>query len=263
MSQNKVTILNKINKKLNYFLYSKWIFMIVVFFISLATIFSVYSFFFNEGVIRDETFKDWKQKDQTWIIYFWFVLCVSSSLSGIFGDIFLHRNNKKCFIFYFIFIFTYILSCIILSLWFETMEQIIMFFIVSKAYLNWGRKEKDEEIKKQKWLWTLVILIFVVIFTFLLGKGIKVWLDGTDYQDNAAYLDAFVSLSFLTGWALITKKYLQSYLFYVLSAASALTLAIEYHIWIYVVSDIFYLSFFYLGIYNWTQIYKSKIKINN
>lgn len=258
MSKNKTTVLNNINKKLNYFLYSKWVFIVIVFFICLITIFSIFDFFLNNGSIKDETFEDWKQSGNVWVIYFWFFLSFVSSICGISGDIFLHRNNKKCFYFYFTFVFSYTLSCIVLSLWFETIEEIIMFFIIIKGYLNWGRKNSDEEIKKQKWIWTFVILFFVLIFTFLLGKGIKVWLDGTEYQDNGAYLDALIALSFLTGWALVTKKYIQCYLFYVISAAAALTLSIEYHIWIYVVDDIFYLSLYYLGIYNWIQIYNSK-----
>lgn len=262
MEETKVRLSEKINQKAILFLYSKIIILIVFFVISIVFLLSFYQFFFKEGIIKDKTFTDWKENGEAWIIYFWFSLSFISSFVGILGDIFLHRNNKKCFIFYFIFIFSYFLSCIILFLWFEAIEQIIVFFLVLFAYFNWGKKSEENKKIASANKYLIFILIFcLILFTFLFATIIKYLLDDTNFSDQAAYLDAFVTLSFLIGWTLLIKKYIEAYIFYVLSTIAAIILSIDYHTWIYLSSNFFYLFLYFLGVNNWFSI-RAKDKIN-
>lgn len=260
MEENNIIKLRaKINQKAIIFLYSKIIIMIVFLIISFIFIFSIYQFFFNNGQIKDKNFDAWKMEGNAWVIYFWFILSFISSLTGILGDIFLHRDNKKCFFFYFSFIFTYFLSCIILFLWFEALEQIIVFFLVLFAYLSWGKEKKiDKKIAFANWYLVFFLLVFLFSFTFIFAKLIKVLLDDTNFADEAAYLDAFITLSFLIGWFLLIKKNIQAYLFYLLSTIGAIFLAIDYHTWIYLFSNFFYLFLYFLGINNWIYLAKKE-----
>lgn len=255
MEETKIKLRQKINQKAILFLYSKIIIFLVFFVISIVFLFSFYQFFFSEGTIKDKNFAEWKEDGNQWIIYFWFILSFVSALVGILGDLFLHRNNKKCFIFYFIFVFSYFSSCIILFLWFEAIEQIIVFFLVLLAYLNWGKKNNESKkiTSANKYL-ILVLILALILFTFIFAFLIKSLLDDTDFADQAAYLDAFVTLSFLIGWFLLIKKYIEAYLFYILSTIAAIILSIDYHTWVYLFSNLFYLFLYFLGVNNWFSI---------
>lgn len=257
MEETKIRLSEKINQKAILFLYSKLIILIIFLVISVVFLLSFYQFFFSEGIIKGKNFVEWKENGSEWIIYFWFGLSFISAFVGILGDIFLHRNNKRCFIFYFIFIFSYFLSCLILFLWFEAIEQIIVFFLVLFAYLNWGKKnnEKEKISSANKYL-IIFLLFFLILFTFIFGALIKYLLDDTNFADQGAYLDAFVTLSFLIGWFLLIKKYIEAYFFYFLSTVAAIILSIDYHTWIYLFSNFFYIFLYFLGINNWFSIQK-------
>ncbi|BDV03602.1 MAG: hypothetical protein HPPSJP_3230 [Candidatus Hepatoplasma scabrum] len=263
MNQTEIKLIEKINQKAITILYAKELAMIVFFVISAVFIFSIYQFFFNNGTIKGKEYLEWKEEGDALIIYFWFILSFISSLVGIFGDLFLHRNSKKCFIFYFTFIISYFLSCLILFLWFEAIEQIIVFVLVFFAYLNWGKKESNKKINSIKKRFFVLILLFLLIFTFIFASLIKFLLDDTEYADSAAFLDAFITISFLIGWFLLINKSIEAYIFYLFSTIAAIILSIQYHTWVYLFSNLWYFFLYFLGILNWFQIWRIEIKTEN
>ncbi len=257
----------EISKKLNNYtrklLYSRYIVIFVICFITFVTILSFIPFFFMESPIADKTLNDWQGENRAWIMYSWFGIALFSSIVGILGDVFIHRNNKLCFIFYFIFIFIYFLNGVILHLWYETFQQFLVLGIVIVACLNWGKESEGTltPIRKQNHFYLFLVIVIVLILTFILGITMNKILGESVFADPASYLDAFILLTFIGGWLLMTKKYLSAYLLYFLCTIATLVLYIEFNAWIYVATNIIYIGLYIIGFSNWIQLYYEQ-KIN-
>ncbi len=246
--------MNKYTRKL---LYSKYIIAFVISFITLVTIFSFIPFFFRGTEINDKSLSDWQENGRAWIIYSWFGIALLSSIVGILGDVFIHRNNKLCFVFYFIFISVYFLNGIILHLWYDTIQQFLILGIVIVACKNWGKESKNTlaPIRKQKHFYLFITLIVLLVLTFIFGMLMSMWLGKTTFADPKPYIDAFTTLTFIGAWILMTRKYLSAYLLYFLCTIATLIIYIELNAWIYVATNIIYIGLYIIGFSNWIQIY--------
>ena len=83
-----------------------------------------------------------------------------------------------------------------------------------------------------------------------------------NHQDPYPYLDSLIAVTFISGWILMIKKYIQAYIIYFICTIATIILCMffiindnYYFYLIYLVTNLFYLGFYIIGSSNWIQIY--------
>ncbi len=244
----------KINDSTKNFLYSKKIIILVFIFLFTTSLIPFILSLLNEKV--------------GWDFYLLSVVAFVSSLGGLYGDIFIHRNDKRCFYFYFFYIFIYLINVVFNRLWYETIEQIIILILVTVSYFNWGKPKKEDKINTMTWKLFFVYSLIFFIISILLGSLMMFYLNGFlgDNKDPYPFLDAFTAVTFIGGWVLMSKKYIHAYIIYIISNVFIIILSIlfiidgSYYYLIYLITNLFYLGLYVIGSSNWTQIYYEENK---
>ncbi|NOQ50507.1 MAG: hypothetical protein GQ557_02480 [Mycoplasmataceae bacterium] len=257
MNDSFYAITKKVNNKTKHLLYSKQLIIFVTIIITIVTIISFWSFYFNQGTISGHSYQDLKDSNWAWVSYFWFSVAIMSSFFGIVGDVYLHRNDKKCFFFYFGYIFVFVFYAMILFLWYDLIQELLVLVLVLMAYKNWGHQEKSDPvpIKVQSSKMMITYWVLIIGLSLFFGWIMILILGDTSFADPKPFLDAFTTLTFFAGWILMVKKYLNAYLVYAVGTIASLVINLTIHSWIHFSTDIIYIALYFIGFNNWIQIY--------
>lgn len=219
-----------------------------------------------------------------------------AAISGIMGDLMMDRTSKVALPFYFAYIIIYGVQCYFWSLYYEMIQQAVVFILVFISLLNWGRKNASEEDTKIKFLnrWDFYLLCIGLIgTTIILGSlmwwVINPWIDNAsvydadgwlDYgltpwwawrgADPYPFLDAYAFVSFLGAWILFTKRYQNAYWvmlasiigYFFIYGLMAFQQGISSYV-VYFATNFFYLFLNQTGMSNWNVTYLAQQEMVN
>ncbi len=215
------------------------------------------------------------------------------AVSGIMGDLMMDRGSKTALWFYFIYIVLYGTQCYFWALYYEMLQQMIVFVLVLFTLINWKVNkggEQDTEIKYlplDKFLYILGgIIVIAIALGLIMDLVINPWIgdnyvsgpDGwPDYEltpwwalrgeDPYPYIDAFALVTFLGAWSLFTRRYYNAYwlmlicilTYFVVYGLMAFQQGVPSYI-VYFITNFFYLFLNQTGMSNWTVMYLNQNK---
>jgi nicotinamide riboside transporter PnuC len=94
-------------------------------------------------------------------------------------------------------IILYMLSSIILRLWYSLINLLLMFGIRTIQHFSWNRVDAEGnkiklEVRSSKWWWHVIAIATLVTLGLLLGYGMFHLTEGTSYENPLPYMDAFI-----------------------------------------------------------------------
>ncbi len=271
------TYTSVVSKNTRKLLYSKLFIVFVILVISTTVLITAFVPLFGGTPINDE----WTNAMRLMLLITYIV-----AVSGILGDLMMDRASKVALPLYITYIILYGFQCYVWALYYEMLQQALVFILVVISLLNWGRKNNhNDDIQYLKFNYFIIVLLILLIITVLLGSimewiinpwiGDNIILDingNIDYEntgklfwrgvDPYPFLDAFVFVIFIGAWILFTKRYYNAFWLMFICIIGYFfvygLMAIEQGInsyWVYLVTNVFYLFLNQTGMSNWTVIY--------